>query len=154
MLAGQSVGLVLSGGGARAYAHIGAVRAMQERGVPIDFLGGVSMGAIIAAGYAMGWDDPEMERRIRKAFVGASPLDDMALPLIAMTHGEKVRQRLAEHFGDRNIADLWLPFFCVSTNLTRSALSVAPTRAWSARLRASLSPARRVVAAARASHGQ
>ncbi|HTX48157.1 MAG TPA: patatin-like phospholipase family protein [Caulobacteraceae bacterium] len=139
VLAGQSVGLVLSGGGARAYAHIGAVRAMQERGVPIDFLGGVSMGAIIGAGYAMGWDDPEMERRIRKAFVETSPLDDMALPLIAMTHGEKVRERLAEHFGDRNIADLWLPFFCVSTNLTRGAYQLHRTGLVREALRASLS---------------
>src|SRR6185437_1043965 len=72
VLTGQSVGLVLSGGGARAYAHIGAVRALRERGVPIDFVGGVSMGAIIGAGIAMGWDDPELEMRIRKAFVDSS----------------------------------------------------------------------------------
>ena len=58
VITGQSVGLVLSGGGARAYAHVGAIRALHERGVPIDFLGGVSMGAIIAAGIGMGWDDP------------------------------------------------------------------------------------------------
>ncbi len=101
VLTGQSVGLVLSGGGARAYAHIGAIRALHERGVPIDFVGGVSMGAIIAAGLAMGWDDAELETRIRKAFVESSPLDDIAFPLIAMTHGDKVRERLAEHFGDR-----------------------------------------------------
>eukprot|EP01036_Dinobryon_divergens_P038852 gene38852-51075_t len=48
-----SVGLVLSGGGARAYAHIGAIKALRERGVPIDFVGGASMGAIVAAGVAM-----------------------------------------------------------------------------------------------------
>jgi NTE family protein len=121
VITGQSVGLVLSGGAARAYAHIGAIRALHERGVPIDFLGGVSMGAIIAAGVGMGWDDPELEARIRKAFVETSPLDDIAFPMIAMTHGEKVRERLTEHFGDRMIADLWLPFFCVSANLTTGA---------------------------------
>jgi NTE family protein len=121
LLTGQSVGLVLSGGGARAYAHIGAIRALHEDGVPIDFLGGVSMGAIIAAGLAMGWDDPEMTARIRKAFVTTNPLSDVAFPMIAMTHGETVRERLAEHFGDRCISDLWLPFFCVSGNLTTGA---------------------------------
>ncbi len=139
VLAGQSVGLVLSGGGARAYAHIGAIRALQERGVPIDFLGGVSMGAIIAAGVAMGWDDPELERRIRKAFVETSPLDDIAIPLIAMTHGEKVRERLQEHFGDRKIADLWLPFFCISTNLTTGAYQLHRSGLVREALRASLS---------------
>jgi len=133
------VGLVLSGGGARAYAHIGAIRALHERGVPIDFLCGVSMGAIIAAGLAMGWDDPELESRIRQAFVASSPLDDIALPLIAMTHGRKVSERLQEHFGDRNIADLWLPFFCISTNLTSGAYQVHRSGLVREALRASLS---------------
>ncbi len=118
VIAGQAVSLVLSGGAARAYAHIGAVAALRERQVPIDFVAGVSTGAVIAAGVAMGWSDAELDRRIRKAFVETSPLDDIAFPLVAMTHGRKVRARLAEHFGDREIGDLWLPFFCVSSNLT------------------------------------
>jgi NTE family protein len=117
-LTGRAVGLTLSGGGARAYAHIGVIRALEGRGVPIDFVCGASLGAIIAAGLAMGWALPELEARIRKAFVETSPLDDIAVPLIAMTRGGKVRARMAEHFGERDIADLWLPFFCVSSNLT------------------------------------
>jgi NTE family protein len=121
VITGQSVGLVLSGGGARAYAHVGAVRALHERRIPIDFIGGVSMGAIIAAGLAMGWDDVELDERLRKAFVVSSPLDDIAFPLLAMTRGQKVLERLEEHFGDVGIADLWLPYFCVSSNLTTGA---------------------------------
>jgi NTE family protein len=121
VLTGQSVGLVLSGGGARAYAHVGAIRALRERRTPIDFVGGVSMGAIVAAGVAMGWDDEEMDRRIREAFVNTSPLDDIALPILAMTHGIKVGERLHHHFGDTEIEDLWLPFFCLSSNLTTGA---------------------------------
>ena len=121
ILTGQSVGLVLSGGGARAYAHIGAIRALREHGVPIDFVGGVSMGAIIAAGVAMGWSDAELDRRIKEAFVNTSPLDDVAVPILAMTHGLKVNERLAHHFRDTQIADLWLPFFCLSSNLTTGA---------------------------------
>jgi NTE family protein len=139
VLTGQSVGLVLSGGGARAYAHVGAVKALHERGVPIDFVGGVSMGAIIAAGLAMGWDDPELVDRICRAFVDSSPLDDIAIPLIAMTHGEKVRERLTEHFGDRMIQDLWLPFFCVSANLTTGAYQLHRTGLVREALRASIS---------------
>ncbi len=118
VLCGASVGLVLSGGGARAYAHIGVIRALHESGAPIDFLGGASMGAIIAAGVAMGWPDEEIERRIRHAFVQTSPLSDIAFPMIAMTRGNVVRQRLEEHFGEVLIEDLWLPFYCVSSNLT------------------------------------
>jgi NTE family protein len=139
ILTGQSVGLVLSGGGARAYAHVGAVRALRERGVPIDFLGGVSMGAVIAAGVAMGWNDEELQVRIREAFVDTSPLTDIALPLLAMTHGLKVNERLAHHFGDTQIADLWLPFFCLSSNLTTGAYQMHRRGLLRRALRASVS---------------
>ena len=138
VIAGQAVGLVLSGGAARAYAHIGAVAALRERQVPIDFVAGVSMGAVIAAGVAMGWDDAELDRRIRKAFVETSPLDDIAFPLIAMTHGGRFGARLAEHFGDRQICDLWLPFFCVSSNLTTGAYQLHRRGLLREALRASL----------------
>ena len=121
VITGQAVGLVLSGGGARGYAHIGAIRALHARGVPIDFVCGVSTGAVMAAGLAMGWGDDELDRRIRKAFVDSSPVGDIAFPFIALTHGRRVRARLTEHFGDRQICDLWLPFFCLSTNLTTGA---------------------------------
>ena len=124
ILTGQSVGLVLSGGGARAYAHIGAIRALREQGVPIDFVCGASMGGVIAAGVAMGWNTEEMDERIRAAFVDSSPLDDIAFPILAMTLGEKVHVRLQEHFGEVQITDLWLPFFCVSSNLTTGAYHV------------------------------
>lgn len=118
VMAGRSVGLVLSGGGARAYAHIGAIRAMRERGIPIDFVGGTSMGGVIAACVAMGWDDDEIDRRIRKAFVESNPLGDYNLPVVGMVRGRRVNNRLKEHFGDAEIGDLRMPFFAVSTNLT------------------------------------
>ena len=121
VLTGRSVGLVLSGGGARAYAHVGAIRELRRVGAPIDFLGGSSMGAVIAAAVAMGWDDAEIDWRIRKAFVETNPVDDIAFPLLAMSLGRKVRARLYEHFGDQQIADLWLPYFCISSNLTSGA---------------------------------
>ena len=121
-LIGRSVGLVLSGGGARAYAHVGVLTALHELGVTPDFIGGTSMGAVIAAGLAMGWSLEELNARIRNAFVETSPLSDIAFPLLAMTRGSEVDRRLARHFGDTNIADLWTPFFCVSTNLTTGLL--------------------------------
>jgi NTE family protein len=116
--AGRSVGLVLSGGGARAYAHVGVIRAMAELGVPIDFLAGTSMGAIIAAGVAMGWSLEEMDARLHDAFVSSSPLGDMTFPIVAMSRGAEVESRLEKHFGDAQISDLWRPFACVSTDLT------------------------------------
>lgn len=117
-LSARSLGLVLSGGGARAYAHVGAIRALREAGFTFDFLGGTSMGAIIAAGVAMGWDDSELEWRMRDAFVQSSPLNDWVLPVVSLTKGEVTDRRLKAHFGDVEINDLERPFFCVSANLT------------------------------------
>lgn len=122
--AGRSVGLVLSGGGARAYAHIGAVRALREANIPIDFCGGTSMGAIIAANVAMGWDDAKIERTIIESFVDSNPVDDYILPVVALTRGAKVRRRLAKHYGDMQIENMALPFFCLSTNLTSGHSSI------------------------------
>lgn len=116
-LTGCAVALVLSGGGARAFAHVGAVDALRRAGVPIDAVCGTSMGGIIAAGLAAGWGREELDRRMRAAFVATNPLDDVALPFVAMTRGRKVERRLAEHFGDVDIADLALPFFCMSADL-------------------------------------
>lgn len=118
VMSGRSVGLVLSGGGARAFAHIGVVRALRERGVPIDFAGGTSMGAVIAACVAMDWTDDEINTRIRKGFVETNPLGDYTLPVVGLVRGKRVDRRLKEHFGDATIGDLVLPYFCVSTNLT------------------------------------
>ena len=118
---------------------VAAIRALRERGVPIDFVGGVSMGAIIGAGVAIGWNGPELDHRIRDAFVDTSPLDDIALPLLAMTRGEKVRDRLAKHFDDIQIADLWLPFFCVSSNLTTGVYQLHRSGRLRDALRASIS---------------
>lgn len=138
-LTGQSVGLVLSGGGARAYAHIGVVRALREARVPLDFIGGASMGAVVAACVAMGWNDDEIEARIRKAFVESNPLSDYVLPVVALTEGKKVDERLHEHFGDVQIEDMRTPFFCVSTDLASGKTLVHRSGALRRRLRASIS---------------
>ena len=122
--AGRSVGLVLSGGGARAYAHIGVVRAMRERGLPIDFAGGASMGGVVAACVAMDWDDEEIDRRIRKGFVDSNPLGDFNLPVVGLVKGRRVDARLEEHFGAIRIEDMALPFFAVSTNLTQATVRI------------------------------
>lgn len=117
-LAGRSVGIVLSGGGARAYAHIGAIEAFRNAGMQFDFIGGASMGAIIAAGVALEWTQEELVERVREAFVSSNPLGDWHLPVISLARGTRVDERLEEHFGDIEISDLSRPFFCVSSNLS------------------------------------
>jgi NTE family protein len=117
-ISGRAVGLVLGGGGARGFAHIGVVKALAEAQVPFDYLGGVSMGAIIAAGLALEWNMDELTERMREAFVTSNPLSDYTLPLIALVRGRKVSMLLAKHFGEVRIEELAKPYFCVSSDLT------------------------------------
>ncbi len=119
LITGRGVGLVLSGGGARGFAHLGAIRALREARVPIDFVGGASIGAIIAAGVAMGWSDEEMRARYRRCFVDTNPLNDYTFPSVALTRGGKVSKLLEREYGATTIEDLQLPYFCVSANLTK-----------------------------------
>jgi NTE family protein len=116
--------LVLAGGGARGFAHIGVVRALREAGVPFDIVGGSSMGGIVAAGIAAGWDDHELAARMRDAFVRSNPLSDFTLPLVAVLRGKKVTNLLQSHFGDTRIEDLHRAYFCVSSNLTLGRATV------------------------------
>lgn len=139
IITGKSVGVVFSGGGARAYAHIGAVTALREAGVPIDFVSGASMGAIIAACVAAGWGIEEIEWRIRDAFVNSNPLGDHVLPVVALTKGERVEERLEKHFGDRLIEELALPFFCVSSDISTGEARIHRRGALRHALRASIS---------------
>ncbi|WP_135213418.1 patatin-like phospholipase family protein [Vitreimonas flagellata] len=139
IIARRSIGLVLSGGGARAYAHIGVVRALREAGLPFDVVGGTSMGAIIAACVAMGWDNDEIELRIRKAFVESNPLGDYMLPVVGLVRGRRVEDRLREHFGEALIEDLGIPFFAVSTDLVAGDVRIHRGGLLRKALRASIS---------------
>jgi NTE family protein len=120
--AGKAVGLVLGGGGARGFAHIGVVKALHEAGVPFDYLGGVSMGAIVAAGLAAEWSLDELSDRMRAVFVTAKPLSDYTLPLIALVRGHKVTDQFRIHFGPLRIENLARPYFCISSDLTTGRL--------------------------------
>lgn len=117
-IAGRAVNIVLAGGGARGFAHVGVLRALKEANVPFDYVAGTSVGGIVAAGLAMEWDVDEISARMHKVFVETNPLSDVTLPLIALFRGRKVSALLHENFGDARIEDLAKPFFCVSSDLT------------------------------------
>lgn len=121
---GTPVGLVLGGGGARGFAHIGVFRALEEAGIPIDRVGGTSMGAVMAGLHARGIDWKGMVRRNRWGWVKYKPHKLYTLPIISLLSSRKAERMLDMMFGDDQIEDLWLPFFCVSTNLTRAEVVV------------------------------
>ncbi|HEX9238611.1 MAG TPA: patatin-like phospholipase family protein, partial [Xanthobacteraceae bacterium] len=123
-LRGKAVTLVLSAGGARGFAHLGVVRALREAHVPIDLIGGCSMGSIVGAAVALEWDDAEIKERLRNSFVNKNPVNDYTLPFLSLIKGRKVARLLEQNFGGLRIEELWRPFFCVSTNLTIGTLAV------------------------------
>ena len=116
-LSGRAIGLVLSGGGARGYAHLGVWRALEEGHVMVDHLGGTSMGALLAAGCAMGMTYEEM-MVASEQFANPRRLFDYTFPVTSLFRSRKLNQMLCEALGDVRIEDLWVPFFCVATNLT------------------------------------
>lgn len=120
LLTGHAVGVVMAGGGARAFTHIGVVKALRQSGVPIDLVGGTSMGAIVAAGVASRWNDEELDERFRRAFVDTNPLNDYTVPLISLFSGRRVTRLLRAAFGEKDIEDLVLSFYCMTANLTTS----------------------------------
>jgi predicted acylesterase/phospholipase RssA len=135
-LTGRGIGLVLGGGGARGFAHLGVLRALDEAGVPVDWIGGTSSGAIIGALAARGMSHTQALEQCRRDF---SSLWDPTLPLLSLLTGRRVHERLLGAFGALEIEDLPLPYFCVSTNLSRSAQVVHERGPVARAIRASLS---------------
>ncbi len=117
-LSGAAVGLVLGGGGARGFAHIGVIRALEEAGIPIDMICGVSMGAILAAEYALGYDVHAMLKLTKQGLVEGRLERDFTLPLIAMNSGRRFTGMLKRFCGATRIEDLRLNYFSVSCNLS------------------------------------
>jgi predicted acylesterase/phospholipase RssA/CRP-like cAMP-binding protein len=115
LLAGRGMSLVLGGGGARGFAHLGVFVVLDELGVPIDMVAGTSIGSIMAIGPAMGWN---AERSRQVATEQFRKIFDYTLPSVSVLKGERIAAKLRSAVGDVDITDLWIPYFCVSTNLT------------------------------------
>ena len=125
-LARRSVGLVLSGGGARGFAHIGAVEMLAEAGVRIDRVGGASMGAFVGALLARGLDAAAIDAVCFEEWVRRRPLGDYRFPRRALIKGARAEAML-ERTLPGSIEDLALPYYCVSTDIIAAEL-VAHTR--------------------------
>ena len=140
-IAGRAVGLALGGGGARGFAHLGVLRALEEARVPIDVIGGTSIGALVAAFYAMGWDADEREARAIEALVGNGALFGVTLPVLSLSSAVKVQRLLTDerYLGERNIEDLWSTFCCVSADLGRAEPVVHDRGSLALAVRASIS---------------
>ncbi len=132
LLRGTPIGLVLSGGGAKAFAEIGVLRALEEAAVPVDLLGGSSMGAIMAAQYAQGWSPDRMQEVNRREW-HPSINRAVTLPIVSLFSTHKISRVLERMFGAADMEDLWVPAFCTATNLSTCQLDIGrrgPVARW------------------------
>lgn len=129
ILTGQAVGLVFAGGGAKGFAHLGVMQALEEQGVEWDLAGGTSIGAVMAFYAAI---DRPVKRCIELAShaFATNPTGDVSLfPFMSIMRGRRlrrvIREAVAKAAGAQvGIEDLWKPYFCVVSNYSRAEMQV------------------------------
>ncbi len=124
ILTGTAVGLVLGGGGARGMAHLGLLRVLEEEGIPIDHIVGVSVGAFIGGLYAKHSSYLEILPYASRFAQNMSStwlfIKDFTLPFTSYFNGYSFGRELEKAFGDTKIEDCWLSFACVTVDLSVS----------------------------------
>jgi NTE family protein len=124
-LAGRSLGVVLSGGGARAFSHIGVLEELEASGLVIDRVAGVSMGAFIGGMFAMGLDGDEIDARCYEEWIRRRPLGDYTFPRHSLVRGDRAKAMLKRTFGSTAIEELPRSFFAGSAELRSGELIVS-----------------------------
>ena len=123
IVTGKAIGLVLSGGGARAFAHIGVLQALDEAGPPIDVIGGTSMGALVGAWSALDFSPKQMVEISRYIFIKRG-IWDFTLPFVSLIAAKRMSTSLDTVFPDVAIEDLPRRYFCITTNLSTGDVGV------------------------------
>jgi predicted acylesterase/phospholipase RssA len=113
---GSALGIVLGGGAARGFAHLGVYKALVEAGHPVDWVGGSSIGSVMGAAIALGLPPEEAIQRARAAFVDGKPFGDLTLPVVSLLRGRRMERLIGRYLGGM-IEDLPLPFFCLTSSL-------------------------------------
>ncbi|CCQ72880.1 cyclic nucleotide-binding domain-containing protein [Magnetospira sp. QH-2] len=120
-LTGRAVSLVFGGGGARGFAHVGVMRALQANGIPIDLVGGTSMGALIGSQTAMQHPaDQILEDTVKLCLDG----DEMTVPMVSLFTGKKFSAGVRRICGEHTVEDLWHRYYSVSCNISRAKVRV------------------------------
>jgi len=135
----KKVGLALGSGGARGWAHIGAIRALEAAGITIDYIAGTSIGAFVGGIYAVNQlhDLEEFVKEIDwKTIVS---LLDVEFPTQGLLDGDKVYDLIYTHVLDCNLEETTIPFHCVATDLSTQQAVILQTGSMVDAVRASLS---------------
>lgn len=138
VVTGKAIGLVLSGGGARGFAHLGVYKALLELGIAIDWVGGTSIGSIFGSPIAADWDYPKSYKQTKRSFTKVKPFSDYTLPLVSLIRGRRMTRELEAHQAVY-IEDMPIPFFCVSSVMDSGELQIHESGWLPTALRASAS---------------
>ncbi|TMJ69053.1 MAG: cyclic nucleotide-binding domain-containing protein [Alphaproteobacteria bacterium] len=115
---GTALGLIACGGGAYCAAHIGLYKALVQSSLTFDIMGGTSGGAAMTAGFAMGAHPDEVDRATHDIFVTNRAMRRYTWPRYSLLDHTNYDRQLAKYYSGVDIEDLWIPYFCVSTNLS------------------------------------
>ncbi|KAJ0067604.1 hypothetical protein NL108_008762, partial [Boleophthalmus pectinirostris] len=128
ILTGNGIAVVLGGGGARGCSQVGILRALNEAGIPIDLVGGTSIGSFMGALYAEEKSSSRMRVRAREWAMDMTSLFkkivDLTYPITSMFSGASFNSGISSVFKGKQIEDLWLPYFNITTDITASAMRV------------------------------
>uniref|UniRef100_A0A673JVK5 lysophospholipase n=1 Tax=Sinocyclocheilus rhinocerous TaxID=307959 RepID=A0A673JVK5_9TELE len=121
ILTGNAIALVLGGGGARGCSQVGIIRALSEAGIPVDLIGGTSIGSLIGALYA---EERSVSRMTVRARQWAMKITDLTYPVTSMFTGASFNSSISGIFQDKQIEDLWISYFNITTDITASSMRV------------------------------
>ncbi|KFV64560.1 Patatin-like phospholipase domain-containing protein 7, partial [Dryobates pubescens] len=128
VLTGNAIALVLGGGGARGCSQVGVIRALIEAGIPVDMIGGTSIGAFMSALYAEERSYNQMRIKARQWAMAMNSVIriflDLTYPITSMFSGAAFNKSINSIFKDKQIEDLWIPYFTITTDITASAMRI------------------------------
>ncbi|RVE65668.1 hypothetical protein OJAV_G00118750 [Oryzias javanicus] len=128
VLTGNAIALILGGGGARGCSQVGIMRALNEAGIPVDLIGGTSIGSLMGALYAEDRSHSRMRIRAREWAMEMTSVYkkflDLTYPVTSMFSGASFNSSINNVFKSKQIEDLWIPYFNITTDITASAMRV------------------------------
>jgi NTE family protein len=133
IVSGRAVGLVLAGGGAKGFAHVGVIRALEEADMEVDYVGGTSIGAVMGMELALGLNAAKIASAVRKAFLlhpkGNITGDYNFIPLVSLikglrSHGATAAAVRDAAGADIDMEDTWKTFFVIASNYSTGSETV------------------------------
>uniref|UniRef100_A0A3Q1J8X3 lysophospholipase n=1 Tax=Anabas testudineus TaxID=64144 RepID=A0A3Q1J8X3_ANATE len=128
VLTGNAIALVLGGGGARGCSQVGIMRAICEAGIPVDIIGGTSIGSLMGALYAEDRSHSRMRIRAKEWAMEMTSVFqkvlDLTYPVTSMFTGAAFNSSISNVFKSKQIEDLWIPYFNITTDITASTMRV------------------------------